>query len=214
MPAARRLYAVEQTLSEGGYSSEVIRQRMAFQEVMRERFEDIVEQATGRRVVGFMSGNQQDPDMICEVFVLAHNEVVQLTQAEAPCTIRRSLGPEPGAAGVARRALEEGLRPQIDGDLLERSLLAVTEVVTNSVKHAGLTATDTIDLQVGLSQDLLRIEVTDNGPGFDPLWVSPDPSHAASGGWGLGVVEQLTTRWGVDSGPATRVWLEFDLPPR
>lgn len=68
---------VEQTLSDGGYSSEVIRQRMAFQEVMRERFEDIVEQATGRRVVGFMSGNQQDPDMICEVFVLAHNEIVR-----------------------------------------------------------------------------------------------------------------------------------------
>jgi uncharacterized protein YbcI len=67
---------VEQTLRQGGYTDEVIRQRMAFQEVMRERFEQVVEQATGRRVVGFMSGNQQDPDMICEVFVLAHNDVV------------------------------------------------------------------------------------------------------------------------------------------
>jgi hypothetical protein len=26
-------------------------------------------------VIGFMSGNQQDPDMICEVFVLAPNDV-------------------------------------------------------------------------------------------------------------------------------------------
>ena len=67
---------VEQTLREGGHGEDVIRQRMAFQDVMRERFEQVVEQATGRRVVGFMSGNQQDPDMICEVFVLAHNEVV------------------------------------------------------------------------------------------------------------------------------------------
>ena len=67
---------VEQTLREGGHGEEVIRQRMAFQDVMRERFEQVVEQATGRRVVGFMSGNQQDPDMICEVFVLAHNDVV------------------------------------------------------------------------------------------------------------------------------------------
>jgi uncharacterized protein YbcI len=67
---------VEQTLRHGGYGDEVIRQRMAFQEVMRGRFEHVVEQATGRRVVGFMSGNQQDPDMICEVFVLAHNELV------------------------------------------------------------------------------------------------------------------------------------------
>ena len=68
--------AVEQTLLQGGHGDEVIRQRMAFQEVMRHRFEDVVSRATGRRVVGFMSGNQQDPDMICEVFVLAPNELV------------------------------------------------------------------------------------------------------------------------------------------
>jgi uncharacterized protein YbcI len=68
---------VEQTLREGGYGDAVIHQRMAFQEVMRDRFEQVVEQATGRRVVGFMSGNQQDPDMICEVFVLAHNDLVR-----------------------------------------------------------------------------------------------------------------------------------------
>jgi uncharacterized protein YbcI len=66
---------VEQTLLEGGYGDDVIRQRMAFQQVMRERFEQVVEQATGRRVVGLMSGNQQDPDMICEIFVLATNDV-------------------------------------------------------------------------------------------------------------------------------------------
>lgn len=68
---------VEQTLREGGHGEEVIRQRMAFQDVMRERFAQVVEHATGRRVVGFMSGNQQEPDMICEVFVLTHNDVVR-----------------------------------------------------------------------------------------------------------------------------------------
>ncbi len=67
--------AVEQTLLEGGHGEDVIRQRMAFQDVMRRRFEQVVEEATGRSVVGFMSGNQQDPDMICEVFVLAPNDV-------------------------------------------------------------------------------------------------------------------------------------------
>src|SRR6185295_16149937 len=55
---------VEKTLLEGGRSRAVIEQRMAFQEVMRERFEGVIERATGRRVIGFMSGNQQDPDMI------------------------------------------------------------------------------------------------------------------------------------------------------
>ena len=67
---------VEQTLLEGGHSDDVIRQRMAFQQVMRHRFEHVVEAATGRKVIGFMSGNHQDPDMICEVFVLAPNDVM------------------------------------------------------------------------------------------------------------------------------------------
>jgi uncharacterized protein YbcI len=67
---------VEQTLLEGGRTAAVIQQRMEFQEVMRTRFTSVVEDATGRRVVGFMSGNQQDPDMICEVFVLAPTDLV------------------------------------------------------------------------------------------------------------------------------------------
>jgi len=49
---------------------------MAFQDIVRSRFEHVVEQATGSSVIGFMSGNQQDPDMICEVFVLAANDVL------------------------------------------------------------------------------------------------------------------------------------------
>jgi uncharacterized protein YbcI len=67
---------VERTLLEGGRTAAVIQQRMEFQEVMRDRFIAVVERATDRRVVGFMSGNQQDPDMICEVFVLAPTELV------------------------------------------------------------------------------------------------------------------------------------------
>jgi uncharacterized protein YbcI len=67
---------VEQTLLEGGRTTAVIQQRMEFQEVMRDRFVAVIEGATGRNVVGFMSGNQQDPDMICEVFVLAPTDLL------------------------------------------------------------------------------------------------------------------------------------------
>ena len=52
---------VEQTLLAGGRGSSVIQQRMEFQDLMRERFEAVIEDATGRQVIGFMSGNQQDP---------------------------------------------------------------------------------------------------------------------------------------------------------
>ena len=67
---------VEQTLLEGGRGAAVIHQRMEFQELMRERFEGVIEHATGQRVIGFMSGNQQDPDMMCEVFILAPTDLV------------------------------------------------------------------------------------------------------------------------------------------
>jgi uncharacterized protein YbcI len=67
---------VEQTLLEGGRGAAVIQQRMEFQELMRERFAGVIEAATGRRVVGFMSGNQQHPDMMCEVFILGPTDLV------------------------------------------------------------------------------------------------------------------------------------------
>ena len=67
---------VEQTLLDGGRGHAVIQQRMEFQEVMRDRFQAVIEHATGRRVIGFMSGNQQNPDMICEVFVLTPADLV------------------------------------------------------------------------------------------------------------------------------------------
>ena len=67
---------VEQTLLEGGRGGSVIQQRMEFQELMRERFVAVIEEATGRRVIGFMSGNQQDPDIMCEVFILAPTDLL------------------------------------------------------------------------------------------------------------------------------------------
>jgi uncharacterized protein YbcI len=67
---------VEQTLLEGGRSSSVIQQRMDFQDLMRERFVAVIEDAAGRRVIGFMSGNQQDPDIMCEVFILDPTDLV------------------------------------------------------------------------------------------------------------------------------------------
>ena len=68
---------VEQTLLEGGRGTAVIQQRMEFQEVMRDRFADVIEDATGRPVIGFMSGNQQHPDLMCEVFILGPSDLVE-----------------------------------------------------------------------------------------------------------------------------------------
>jgi uncharacterized protein YbcI len=74
---------VEQTLLAGGRGAAVIQQRIEFQELMRERFEEVIENATGRRVIGFMSGNQQHPDMMCEVFILAPTDLIDFDELPA-----------------------------------------------------------------------------------------------------------------------------------
>jgi uncharacterized protein YbcI len=75
---------VEETLLDGGRGHAVIQQRMEFQEVMRDRFAEVIENATGRRVIGFMSGNQQQPDLMCEVFVLGPTDLVDEHELSPP----------------------------------------------------------------------------------------------------------------------------------
>jgi uncharacterized protein YbcI len=89
---------VEQTLLEGGRGASVIQQRMEFQELMRERFEAVVERATGRRVIGFMSGNQQDPDIMCEVFVLAPTDLLDDDELPHDGRARRAGDASPSGA--------------------------------------------------------------------------------------------------------------------
>jgi uncharacterized protein YbcI len=91
---------VEQTLLDGGRGSSVIRQRMEFQELMRDRFEGVIESATGRRVIGFMSGNQQDPDLMCEVFILAPTDLIDDDEipSDEPSPVRPGGIPGQGVA--------------------------------------------------------------------------------------------------------------------
>jgi two-component sensor histidine kinase len=113
-----------------------------------------------------------------------------------------ALPARPEAAGAARRLLvREGLDPDLDHTVC----LLVSEVVTNSVRHAGLDAGARIVLAARLTEHWARIEVRDPGPGFDP-----DVRHSARG-FGLRMLDTLASRWGVDHDESgTRVWFEVD----
>jgi anti-sigma regulatory factor (Ser/Thr protein kinase) len=107
----------------------------------------------------------------------------------------------------------DGFRGQLEEDVVDRSAIVATEVVTNSVMHARLTAAQPIDLNIRVFPGCLRIEVTDEGTrSFDP--VVKLPYAGQSSGRGLWMVDQLTDRWGVDFTHSTRVWCEFDLDPQ
>jgi uncharacterized protein YbcI len=61
---------VERTLIESDRRDAVRETRNIFQDAMGESFRSAVEEATGRRVIAFMSQVHFDPDMAAEVFVL------------------------------------------------------------------------------------------------------------------------------------------------
>ena len=60
----------EATLLAAGQGEAVTNQRTVFQEAMRERFIEAIEEITGRKVVSFMSANDQRGDVTSELFIL------------------------------------------------------------------------------------------------------------------------------------------------
>jgi anti-sigma regulatory factor (Ser/Thr protein kinase) len=113
---------------------------------------------------------------------------------------------EPHSAKVARDAVAglDGHLGAVFGDVV----LLISELVTNSVRHAGLDATQPLQLSVTTDGAIVRVAVRDPGPGFRPPKAPTDPAHV--GGWGLVLVDQLAEEWGVThDGEANVVWCEL-----
>lgn len=115
---------------------------------------------------------------------------------------------EPDSVARARHGLE-GLRGTLKDPLLEDVRLLVSEIVTNSLRHAELTAADRVSLRVVANPTRVRAEVLDPGPGF--VAAPSAPPVGSGSGWGLFLVQRLADRWGVDRRDhRTRVWFELD----
>ena len=125
--------------------------------------------------------------------------------------VDRSLRAGPAAPNEARQALRT-LSARIDGTSYDDLRLLVTELVTNSLRHGGLSAADTIDLGVVVGPGCIRVEVQDPGVGF-----RPGPARGPledSRGWGLYLLGRIADRWGVlrqtHGVHGTCVWFELD----
>jgi len=66
---------VEQTLVENGELESVYQMRRSFQQAMEDEFRQIVEDATGRTVIAYMSTIHIDPDLAVELFVINTGDV-------------------------------------------------------------------------------------------------------------------------------------------
>lgn len=118
---------------------------------------------------------------------------------------RLRIGGGPRAAGRARDELSR-LRADLDNPLLENVRLLVTELVTNSVRHADA---DAVELAVLVARDRIRVEISNPGAAFERK--DRDPGQESESGWGLFLVDRLSDDWGVveDAAGYQRVWFEI-----
>ena len=111
----------------------------------------------------------------------------------------------PYAVTAARLALSD-LDAHLDQSVAFDVRLLVSELVTNSVQHAAVGEEDSITLLVQISDENVRVQVKDEGPGFKQPETPPSPD--ADAGWGLFLVEQLADSWGVETDERA-VWFEI-----
>jgi len=115
-------------------------------------------------------------------------------------------GPE--APSAARTIVSGWLGGRAHGQLDDDARLLVSELVTNSVRHAAQPAGAPVHMRADAADGVIRVEVHDQGHG-------PVFRHGADGqpgGYGLDLVERIATRWGVSRDHGTRVWFELAAP--
>jgi anti-sigma regulatory factor (Ser/Thr protein kinase) len=118
-----------------------------------------------------------------------------------------SLRPEPTQVAVARRFVADTLEKWGIRDLQEVASLLVSELVTNSVVHAG----SDITLTLSSEGPQVRFEVRDGSahPPVDLNVPLPSPN-----GRGVRIVAAMAADWGVESVPdhGKAVWFTLRVP--
>ncbi|HTA13708.1 MAG TPA: ATP-binding protein [Solirubrobacteraceae bacterium] len=124
-----------------------------------------------------------------------------------PATLRLELKRDLQAPAIAR-ALTGGRcdRLEISPAQCQNLVLLVSEIVSNAVLHSQAPADTPIVLTTTVTEETIRVTVTDTGKGFVPVARKPGSGH---GGYGLYLLDKVAHRWGVDRVGGTRVWFEL-----
>jgi anti-sigma regulatory factor (Ser/Thr protein kinase) len=116
----------------------------------------------------------------------------------------------PTAAREARRAVAR--HRFVTAEQEPTLLLLVSELVSNSVRHAGLGEDERIRLRARRrDEECAYVEVCDAGRSGRIPAMRPQGADALEpGGLGLVLVDEMADRWGVEySGDETCVWFEL-----
>jgi anti-sigma regulatory factor (Ser/Thr protein kinase) len=113
----------------------------------------------------------------------------------------------PDAAAAARAAVSAWIGAAVSSTARIDLLLLISELVTNSVRHADAVGDAPISVRAEVQGDTLRLEVGDGGSRGAIAPRAPD--MRGGGGFGLNVVDFVSRRWGVDRDVGTLVWAEL-----
>jgi anti-sigma regulatory factor (Ser/Thr protein kinase) len=98
--------------------------------------------------------------------------------------------------------------------LIDDARLLVSELVSNCVRHARIGPDELLRLTASQGAESVHVELHDAGTAGTVAWRAPDADDGAGGGFGLDLVAQLSSAWGVerDAG-GTTVWLDLTTTP-
>jgi serine/threonine-protein kinase RsbW len=114
----------------------------------------------------------------------------------------------PTAAREARRAVAR--HGFVGSDREPTLLLLVSELVSNSVRHAGLRRHERIRLRARRADERAYVEVCDRGRSGRIPVKRGEGDALEPGGLGLVLVDEMADRWGVAcNGDETCVWFEL-----
>ncbi|MGH8946047.1 MAG: ATP-binding protein [Acidimicrobiia bacterium] len=111
------------------------------------------------------------------------------SEAASPAAVRRAVGD-----------FAHLLTSQELNDLL----LVFSELVSNSIRHSGMSPNDLIRIHLEITDDLIRGAVADGGPGL----IHQGPPYGR--GYGLQILDRLATRWGTSDQSKAHVWFEIE----
>jgi serine/threonine-protein kinase RsbW len=113
------------------------------------------------------------------------------------------------AAPIARRLAEQVAVSQIPPGRIEDFVLMVSEAVSNAVCHAPPIADGSIGLRFESDEGVLRGVVTDGGGWFAPAARLADTGEANLH-FGLRIIDELSSRWGINMDGVKTVWFEVE----
>jgi anti-sigma regulatory factor (Ser/Thr protein kinase) len=121
-----------------------------------------------------------------------------------------TLPADENAPYLGRSALNQAIPPPTLGERHADARLALSEIVANAVRHAGLRDFDVVGMVIEADEDHVRVEVEQRTSAADVRLVEPNLEGSDRvGGFGLRLVDQTADRWGYEAGPPGRVWFEF-----